>query len=299
MKTLIFVFMVAGLVFARPVSAQELTEGGLEETDQHYTATGEVDTIGWRAGGDIPPPNRFFFRDGIDIPVFHQFKLPACVGYAIASAVAMRLNWFCRNRCGCRQKLSPFSASYIFNQIYRDGAKGISLAAGLDTLWAQGICPEHIFPNDPRSAVRRPSPADRQAAGAYRCWQQKERIFFLPDEMPDAPKRKALMLDLLRGHLSKGLPVIAGLRCPPDFFKFQGGKYTAQNLPEKANHAVVVTGYDNDKREIEILNSFGERWGAGGFARIGFDDFCEMARYGYVIRVEGGVGKYCFDGDKK
>lgn len=292
------IFILVGLWLSNPVFAQEFAGGGLEETDWHYLAAGEVDTLNRRAG-QTPPPPRFFFRDQIDIPVFDQYKLPACVGYAIASAVGIRLNWFCRNRCACRQKLPPFSAAYIFNQIYKEGAKGISLTTGLDTLWAQGICPEHIFQNDPRSAAKKPTPAARQAAGLYRYWQKKERFLYLPDELPDASKRKALTLDILRRHLSDGLPAIVGLRCPSGFFSFRGEKYVATSLPVKANHAVVVTGYDDETRELEILNSMGTAWGKNGFARIGYDDFCEMARYGYIFRVSGKVSDTCTAGDKK
>ncbi len=298
MRPFFLIFSLVWLCFAKPVFAQEFAGGGLEETDWDYLAAGEVDTMNRRAG-QTPPPARFFFREHIDIPVFDQFKLPACVGYAIASAVGIRLNWFCRNRCACRQKLPPFSAAYIFNQIYNEGAKGISLAVGLDTLWAQGICPEHIFRNDPRSAAEKPTTAARQAAGIYRFWQKKERILFLPDEMPDASKRKALMLDLLRRHLSGGLPAIVGIRCPSDFFDFRGEKYIASGLPVKANHAVVVTGYDDETREVEILNSMGTAWGNNGFARIGYDDFCEMARYGYIFRVSGKASNTCSEGNKK
>lgn len=291
MKTLVFAVISISLLISRTTFAQESAGGGLEETDTGYLASGDVDTTA--RSTDKQPPGRFYFRDEIDIPVFDQFKLPACVGYAIASSVGIRLNTYCRNDCNCRQNLSPFSASYIFNQIYREGAKGISLATGLDTLWAQGICPENDFKNNGRLATKKPDKAARLAASRFRFWQKRERIFFLPDEIPDPEKRYALMLELVRRHVSARLPVIVGLRCPPDFFTFRGGEYRPGEIPEKANHAVVVTGYDDKKRVIEILNSQGTDWGDKGFVRIGYDDFCKMARYGYITRLDGGAGATC------
>ncbi len=225
------------------ILAQETPKWDLEETDATYMESGDVDSSGIRRGLDGSPdiPDRFFFRNGIDITVLDQSTLPACVGYAIAGAVGIRLNWFCRRTCSCRGKLPPFSALYIFNQIYRGDGKGITLAAGLDTLRAQGICLNDDFRTDPHNPNVKPPDTAVQAARKFQFWNKRERIFFLPTEMSDADQRHALMLDLLRSHLSAGLPVIAGLRCPDDFFQFKGDRYhPVEVLPEKANHAVVI-----------------------------------------------------------
>ena len=39
------------------------------------------------------------------------------------------------------------------------------------------------------------------------------------------------------------------------------------------NHAVVVCGYDQTKKTIDIVNSWGSSWGSYGHARITFDYF--------------------------
>lgn len=264
---------------------------GLDEADTKYISLGEVDTFYLNRGEPLPPAN-FSYRKYIKIPVFDQGFVPGCVGYAIASAVAIRMNMYCNSYCNCIKSQESFSASYIFNQVSGGKLQGISLAVALDTLQKQGICPEVIFKNDRYSASKQPDNQAREIANQFRFWKA-ERIFFLPDELHDEDTRNAVMLQLLKVHISKSKPVIVGLRCPDDFKNFVGKIYEPDKLPYNANHAALIIGYDDEARTVEILNSFGDDWGDEGFCFIKYEDFYRMARYGFVARLDGIGTKTC------
>lgn len=292
MKKIVVLFYVCCCCSTFVLQAQETVfPAGLDETDTTYLELGSIDTSSHRMAGEKPPA-RFSFRSQTSIRVFDQGFVPGCVGYTIASSIAIRLVQFCNLKCQCHTPLQPFSASYIYNQVSGGKLTGISLAVALDTLCKQGICPESLFRNDRYSASRQPGKAAREAAQKYRFWKV-ERVFFLPGEIPGDDDRNTLMLDLLRAYIAAGIPVMAGLRCPDDFKNFKGQVYRLTTLPSQANHAAVVVGYDDISKTVEILNSFGEKWGDQGFCRIGYEDFCRMAKYGYVARLNGIVGDAC------
>ena len=54
------------------------------------------------------------------------------------------------------------------------------------------------------------------------------------------------------------------------------------------NHAVCVVGYDDDKfgGAFEIMNSWGPRWGNGGFAWIRYNDYSNIVRYAYDLYIQ-------------
>jgi hypothetical protein len=252
---------------------------------------GPVDTS-YQTRGDIKPPGRFSYREQLDLSVFDQGFIPACVGYSIASAVAIRLNQYCNLKCACIRIVPPFSAAFIYNQVSGGKPNGISLTVALDTLSKQGICPESVFKNDRHTAHRQPDRRTREIARQY-CFWESERVFHLPREIENDEARDRISLEMLKTHLYGGKPVIAGLRCSAGFINFRGKVYTPEDLPRHANHAAVVIGYDDETQTVEVLNSFGPKWGDAGFVRIRYPDFFRMARYAYVVKLNGVPGEAC------
>lgn len=278
-------FSVCWLAAAPVFSQDSVFVFGLAANDGGYVAAGNVDTSLLNRNASLPAV--FSYRQQIKPQVDFQGILPACVAYSIARALQIRLNWTCNWCCKCRKNLEAFSAAFIYNQVSGGQRVPIRLDSALNLLSRQGICLEKTFANNPYSAAKQPGRKEKEAAQTFNFWQP-ERLFYLPDEMPDPLRRKNLMLDLLRGYVSGGYPVIVGLRCPDDFLRhFQKEKYAPDpsKLPTEPNHAAVVTGYDDRAREVEIQNSFGTRWGKDGFVRIAYDDFFQMARYGYIVRA--------------
>jgi hypothetical protein len=97
---------------------------------------------------------------------------------------------------------------------------------------------------------------------------------------------KTLKLNAVKKSISQNLPVVAGMHCPPSFFKardlWQPAELMSFELP---GQALCVIGYDDEKYggAFEVMNSWGKDWGNNGFTWIRYDDFLNFARYAYEM----------------
>jgi len=69
-------------------------------------------------------------------------------------------------------------------------------------------------------------------------------------------------------------PVLAGMIVFGDFFSYSGGVY--EHPPSEGEsiagfHAVVLVGYDDAKKALELRNSWGADWGEDGYAWMSYD----------------------------
>ena len=96
--------------------------------------------------------------------------------------------------------------------------------------------------------------------------------------------KPALILRMIRKSLSEGRPVIIGMNTPDSF-------YDAVNIwqPNEnpryfyGGHAMCVVGYDDNRGAFEIINSWGRKWGNGGFMWIPYNAFTDFVIEGYEI----------------
>jgi len=69
-------------------------------------------------------------------------------------------------------------------------------------------------------------------------------------------------------------PVLAGMIVFADFFSYSGGVYEhppSEGESIEGYHAIVLVGYDDNKKALELRNSWGEGWGEGGYAWMSYD----------------------------
>jgi len=69
-------------------------------------------------------------------------------------------------------------------------------------------------------------------------------------------------------------PVLAGMIVFNDFFSYSGGVY--EHPPSEGEsiaglHAIVLVGYDDNKKALELRNSWGADWGEDGYAWMSYD----------------------------
>ena len=91
--------------------------------------------------------------------------------------------------------------------------------------------------------------------------------------------RKAIM----RGH-----PITVELRITQDFQSLQQTKFWNYRNGDKnfiGTKYLVVVGYDDERKAVELLNSSGREWGNGGYIWVSYDDFGELATNGYVLML--------------
>jgi hypothetical protein len=111
--------------------------------------------------------------------------------------------------------------------------------------------------------------------------------------LPDAPNAPAA-LEIMKNLLAAGNPIIMGFRAC-DEFKNPVGEYIRRltgREPYCDSHAVVVVGYDSDRKLLRILNSWGANWGKDGKAWMSEEVFLTRYREGYVDQGPGKLNSY-------
>jgi C1A family cysteine protease len=71
--------------------------------------------------------------------------------------------------------------------------------------------------------------------------------------------------------IARNGPVAAGMRVYEDFARYQGGVYRHATGEFCGIHAVAVVGYDDELQAWIVRNSWGDRWGDGGYAYVAYD----------------------------
>lgn len=90
----------------------------------------------------------------------------------------------------------------------------------------------------------------------------------------------------LRKAIMRGNPVVVELQITNEFKNLKQARKWESALGDRTPAGkiyVVVVAYDEDKKALEILNSWGREWGNGGYIWINYDDFGQLATNGYVL----------------
>lgn len=102
--------------------------------------------------------------------------------------------------------------------------------------------------------------------------------------------------DEIKAVISKGLPVVIGMNVPSSFENAIGKSLWTPKVTETKldgyGHALVVVGYDDKIHggAFEILNSWGESWGDGGYIWVKYIDFKKFFLGGYALYKEKKLG---------
>ncbi|MDR0730825.1 MAG: C1 family peptidase [Treponema sp.] len=98
--------------------------------------------------------------------------------------------------------------------------------------------------------------------------------------------KPGLVTRLVKKSLVEGKPVIIGMNTPDSFLEAEGIWRPPENPGVYyGGHAMCVVGYD-DKKEggaFEVLNSWGRKWGNGGFIWIPYQVFVDFVMESYEM----------------
>lgn len=82
-------------------------------------------------------------------------------------------------------------------------------------------------------------------------------------------------LESMKACLFAGYPFAAGLSCYQSFFKAESAPYVVPMPTEKeqslGGHCVLICGYDDEKKQFLLKNSWGVGWGDNGYAWIPYE----------------------------
>ena len=194
--------------------------------------------------------------------VYNQEHLGSCTANAVCAAYLIDLH---------KQKLKNFYPSRLF--LYyntrkveekQDKDDGASLRDTVKTLQKQGVCPESKWPYVVSKFATKPSD---------QCYQDAKGNIVCKYERIEHPHDK----DQLRACLKTGFPFVFGFKVFPSFdneAKLCGKMKMPTDEERKGKsdgHAVVAVGYDDKKKTVKVLNSWGPHWGDDGYFYMPYD----------------------------
>jgi C1A family cysteine protease len=199
-------------------------------------------------------------------PVRSQFPSSSCVSWAATYAAAS----FALRARGVAPGIT-LSPSFTYNQIARDQwcGRGTSTSATLNLLREVGALPIEEFAFDGGWCGRQPTSDELSRAKAFRI---RNWAAF------DAPS-----LDKAKQQLARGAPVIFATQWTRKMDGLRGDVVLEGDDTPGEGHAMVVVGYDDNKRAFLVQNSFGPSWGNKGYGWFGYDWWKRNVRVGYVI----------------
>ena len=184
------------------------------------------------------------------------------------------------NPCSGEERL--FSPAFLYNSLNGGKDTGLELHAAGRHVVRSGAATCAAMPYDPADVKTRPTPEVRENASAYRV-----RDFFRVD-----PRR----LEDVRRSLASGRPVAAGFALYENFYSLGSGVYDGPEGKFLGGHAVVLVGYDDDRRApngdvgaLKFLNSWSTDWGDAGYGWISYRAFRLLARGAIVLGPPAGV----------
>jgi len=188
----------------------------------------------------------------------NQGSCGTCVGHAVSSAT----------ETGYKQKKQlpeeGLSALFIYARSKQEDGipdvQGTYPRVALKIAQKEGTVPESIFPYVLlRDCNRPPIPSESIQAHAEYKIKAYARLW---------------TLDEIKQALASGKIVVAGILVTSSFLDWNG--QGAIGVPDGhiyGSHAVVFCGYDDDKKAIRGVNSWGEKWGDKGFFWLSYDFF--------------------------
>jgi hypothetical protein len=217
----------------------------------------------------------------------HQGQQGSCVGWASGYAARTILQ---SRATGQKPDNVAFCPSYLYNQIALQGCQGAYMNNAMETLLKHGALLFSQFGYDERSCNRTPSRAQATEAAQYRIKGY--------NRLSNGANDYGVDLNGIRQHLAQGSPVVIGMMVGGSFMHQMVGK--SQWRPTQrdyqgygfSGHAMCVTGYDDNKQAVQIMNSWGPEWGENGVAWVSYRDFLHFTKEAYGLYPMGNTAKY-------
>lgn len=193
-------------------------------------------------------------------PVYDQGKLGSCTANSIG---------FCYHYDELAQnESSPFVPSRLFiyyNEREVEGHvkedTGAQIHDGIQVLNTIGVCPETDWPYDISKFADKPTDACFEEASNHRSIEY------------NAINQN---MDQLKACLISGFPVAFGFVVYESFESQQVASTGVVPMPKPnekilGGHAVAIVGFDDNKKQFIVRNSWGDGWGDKGYFYMDYD----------------------------
>jgi hypothetical protein len=168
---------------------------------------------------------------------------------------------------------NAYSAAYVFNQIGTQ--KGMSFKDAFNFMTNDGVCRAATFPNANVLKGTKPPQTALNEAKNYKT-PPTSKVGKTTQEIKDV--------------LCKGQPVIFGAATESDFRKRYANQDTWQPQTVGEPHAMLIIGYDDKAQMFELMNSYGTKWGSGGFIKLKYADLDKVFKTAYILAPSGSKG---------
>ncbi len=282
-RRFIFLALIAFAIVAKAQSDTEFMTGLLPDDGTYNT---------------LPEKAELITRDYISLPSSHSLKSFAPVvrsqsqfgtctswatvyaGRTIAEAVSR--GWTDKDRITAE----AFSPIYVYAQIKHaddpNCRRGSHIFNALAVLKNQGTVKMSDF-EELCAGADEISYTLKQKAGRYKI-DDYFTLFKLDNILTDTKVSK------VKKALAEDCPVVIAMWLPQSFHQ-AGGDWSGidVNPDDHGYHAMCVVGYDDNHSgggAFEIMNSWGQNWGNGGFTWVKYDDFGKFVDQAYEIYVK-------------
>ena len=202
----------------------------------------------------------------------HQGTQGSCVGWAVGYALktyqeALEFN------ISQPQEWDHFSPAFVFNSIKQgeDCTAGSRISDALEFVANTGAVRMQDFPYEESQCL--PPTEDMTSIARDYSIKSFRRL------------QKDGMLFAIREALSNEKPVVIAMRVFPSFEDWEGGgnyRHDPDIEFQVDYHAVTVVGYDDERRALKIINSWGSEWGDDGFFWMDYRAARELIAEAYV-----------------
>lgn len=281
MRQLIFsIAMTATLLVASCLNlqAQKNTKAtGLKWDDAAYAAIPKLANFKGSRFDEVDLPIAVSLKDRCPSPG-NQGQIGSCVtwasGYgAYTIEAAIQNNWTDKSKITS----AAFSALFIYNNIKVAGCgDGSCINTAAEFLQNNGdVYLSDFNPNDCNVS---PSSDLVQKASDFRI---KDYVTLFSYNENNAEEK----IQKVKESLNQQHPVIIGMNVTEGFMALRGVETwdVSKSSTYVGGHAMCIIGYDDSKESFEVLNSWGQDWGNGGFIWIKYNDFTENTRYALQI----------------
>jgi Papain family cysteine protease len=258
-------FILASCVETTPPTSQKRPGTGLIPTDEKTLASLPFDDKLPRA---TKLPDSVDLSDKFPTPG-NQGGQGSCVGWAAAYLKTYQEVV----ETGEDPDSIFFSPSFIYNQIKGGDScdSGSQIDDALNLLSEQGNVSETRFAYKGSECDVLPNDELKLEAGPFKIASWRRANTQDPTE--------------LKRHLFNESPILIAFDADEAFFDVKAGDIYKDPPSKNAGlHAMVVVGYDNDKKAFKLINSWGTQWGDGGFGWVDYDTFVDKTPYGFVAQ---------------
>lgn len=260
------------------VIVAELPGQGLLLEDETYNQLTRLPGYGSKSGDELLQNT-----PKVDLRPFcprpqHQGAIGSCTGWSTGYGAMTIMQAMQRGWGGQTDTITKYamSALYLYNQVKIGScAGGAYISKAVAMAKAEGSVLSSGFDQFKNDCTALPTERDSLAA--------------LPNRIKDfmtlfgTKEAGAVKLEKVRLSLAQKKPVVIGMLLRKNFqyCKADPGYWTPDlgDTTFMGAHAMVVVGYDDGKQAFEILNSWGDQWGNGGFIWVKYADFAKYCTY--------------------